>query len=383
MTKVKRTCPAKYAGRVPLTTDPTNPDTDGDGLLDGEEIDPAIKWSEKRYYSAEIGEFVVDREYFFTMYSDPNNPDTDGDGIDDEWDMNPLVDIDPNFTVIDNIENYGIDYLISDEYQKIMERAEESYDSIESDWNDGLKDEFINYLMSIGGATPLSMFVLEFDSNLSIGATPNGAEALFHYLQNDGSDVCVMLSIPLGLVKTQRKKYYDQMNSFFNMAEDTIKPGNTYSFATTKTPDETWFVNYHEKSAASLQIANDWWLTFGGAYNALVAEVSGFEGSDNKMHYTAKIKYYIYDYYDWDNENEKGLADLHKYGKAKSFMITGSYSFDINWIEGKRYPTTVDGEYPLSTTEFDGINDNGALKNAYDYGNKYYDNVNGIVYPYG
>ncbi len=37
---------------MPLTTDPTNPDTDGDGLLDGEEIDPAIRWSEKRYYLA-------------------------------------------------------------------------------------------------------------------------------------------------------------------------------------------------------------------------------------------------------------------------------------------------------------------------------------------
>ena len=122
------------------------------------------------------------------------------------------------------------------------------------------------------------------------------------------------------------------------------------------------------------------WLTFGGAYNALTAEVSSYKGADNKIHYVANINYYIYDFYDWDDKQEKQLANLHKYGKAKSFRIIGGYSINIDWIEGKRYPMSVNSDFPLDNTEFDGINDNFALKNAYEYANKYYDRINGIVY---
>ncbi len=306
--------------------------------------------------------------------------DDDGDGIPNKDDKSPTEPIDNNFKVIDNIHAIKIDDLISDEYQSKIKKAEETYGSKKSDWNDGLKDIISNYIMAVGGVTPLSTLILEHEQGFSIGATPNGANVLFHYLQNDGGDVYIVLSIPLGLVKTQRTQYYNQINSFFNMVENTVKPEKTYSFSTTTNPDKTWFVNYHEKSAATQQIADDWWLTFGGAYNALTAEVSSYKGADNKIHYVANINYYIYDFYDWDDKQEKQLANLHKYGKAKSFRIIGGYSINIDWIEGKRYPMSVNSDFPLDNTEFDGINDNFALKNAYEYANKYYDRINGIVY---
>ena len=56
-------------------TDPTNPDTDGEGLLDGEEI--------KIYYT------------------DPTNEDTDGDGIDDKNDENPNDPSSPGTTQVE------------------------------------------------------------------------------------------------------------------------------------------------------------------------------------------------------------------------------------------------------------------------------------------
>ena len=86
--------------------------------------------------------------------------------------------------------------------------------------------------------------------------------------------------------------------------------------------------------------------------------------------------------YDWDETQEEDLANLHKYGKAKSFMCIGRYSFQLTWIEGARFPKNVDASqdnYDLSITSFDGIDDNEALKNAYDYGVKYYNNLNGGV----
>ncbi len=306
--------------------------------------------------------------------------DSDGDGIINMWDASPDAAIDPNFKVINDSESYGIDYLISEAYQKVIAEGKENYKSIEADWNDGLKDELLNYCGSLGGFTIFSRLILHFgeifDSGIKFGATPHGANALFHYLQGSGEDFLVKLSIPLGLHKTQRTQYYNQLNSFFDMTEQTIKPGHIYSFATTTNPDEKWSINYGNRYAISEQVADDWWLTFGGANNALVAEVSCNEEVDGNMHYTAKIKYYIYDYYDWDDTDEEELANLHKYGKAQNFRTVGGYSFTIEWIEGKRYPIAVNSLYPLSTTEFDGINDGLALKNAYDYGKKYYDDFN-------
>ncbi|MBS7366024.1 MAG: VWA domain-containing protein [Oscillospiraceae bacterium] len=360
---------------TPIETNIYKEDTDEDGLWDDEEV---IFDRETFITGLEIGVCTEG----ITFFANPTEQHSDTDGIEDERDKSPLANIDSNFIIIDDIENYGIDYLISDAYQENINKANETHGSIECDWNDGLKDELLNYFMSLGGMTPLSTLLMEIDTGFAMGATPNGANALFHYLQNDGNDLYISLSTPLGLVKTQRRQYYNQINSFFDMVEDTVKSGNTYSFSTTTTPDQTWFVDYHEKSADTQQIADDWWLTFGGAYNALTAEVSSYLDVNNQMHYTAKINYYVYDLYDWDGKDEEELANLHKYGKAKSFRIIGSYSIDIDWIEGKRYPTAVNDEYPLNITEFDGIDDNSALKNAYDYGNKYYDDVNGFVYPF-
>ena len=56
------------------TTDPNNPDTDGDGISDGEEA----------------GEMIVtaDGKIFFIIRSDPNSTDGDGDGISDVLELN-------------------------------------------------------------------------------------------------------------------------------------------------------------------------------------------------------------------------------------------------------------------------------------------------------
>ncbi|MCD7811636.1 MAG: VWA domain-containing protein, partial [Ruminococcus sp.] len=59
-----------------FVTDPTNPDSDGDGLLDGEEI---------IFHYDELTGTVT-----FTMTSDPRLVDTDGDGLSDTCDPNPL-----------------------------------------------------------------------------------------------------------------------------------------------------------------------------------------------------------------------------------------------------------------------------------------------------
>ena len=74
-----------------------NPDTDGDGLLDGEEIVMHNNWS--------TGTVT------FTMVSDPNLVDTDGDGLSDNQDSDPLF---PNSQI--NEENTQQLLDVFDEY---------------------------------------------------------------------------------------------------------------------------------------------------------------------------------------------------------------------------------------------------------------------------
>lgn len=55
-----------------IYTDPNNPDSDGDGLLDGEEI---------KHISS------PNNIYCFIMKSDPNKKDSDGDGLNDDTEL--------------------------------------------------------------------------------------------------------------------------------------------------------------------------------------------------------------------------------------------------------------------------------------------------------
>ena len=76
-----------------IGTDPNNPDTDGDGLKDGEEVnvyttDPLNKDTD--------GDGLSDGEEVKTYNTNPNNPDTDGDGLKDGEEVkthrtNPLM----------------------------------------------------------------------------------------------------------------------------------------------------------------------------------------------------------------------------------------------------------------------------------------------------
>lgn len=80
-------------------TDPTNPDTDGDGILDGEDRDPLVN---PRAFG------IADR--IIVRYQAEDNPDIDQDGLGNGMDMgNDLLPTEapdlPSFQVIDNPAN--------------------------------------------------------------------------------------------------------------------------------------------------------------------------------------------------------------------------------------------------------------------------------------
>ena len=72
-------------GKIIYGCDPTNPDSDNDGLLDGEEINPSPIYSEKED-NGWLGLkklFGINKVqgYYFEMNSNPNSKDSDGDGL--------------------------------------------------------------------------------------------------------------------------------------------------------------------------------------------------------------------------------------------------------------------------------------------------------------
>ena len=69
-----------------IFTDPTNPDTDGDGLLDGEEIDPTPYLKTVPVIERDpsfCGPVLTQSSYYFKANSDPRKKDSDGDGYAD------------------------------------------------------------------------------------------------------------------------------------------------------------------------------------------------------------------------------------------------------------------------------------------------------------
>ena len=91
------------SGRI-IYTDPTDDDTDDDGLLDGQEILPKvkIKSAEDLVGTARIKyyEFLNGTNYYFVMASDPTSVDSDDDGLLDNqrvfYDGKVMVPIDPH-----------------------------------------------------------------------------------------------------------------------------------------------------------------------------------------------------------------------------------------------------------------------------------------------
>jgi eukaryotic-like serine/threonine-protein kinase len=75
-------------------TDPDNPDTDGDGLLDGEEV---LTWGTNPLNRDTDGDGLLDGDEVHIYKTSPTNPDTDGDGIPDGVEVAMGTDpLDPN-----------------------------------------------------------------------------------------------------------------------------------------------------------------------------------------------------------------------------------------------------------------------------------------------
>lgn len=91
-------------------TDPLDPDTDGDGISDGDEV---LRYRTDPLNPDSDEDGLTDYEELYVYGTDPNNPDTDGDGFTDgqeiEMGTDPLDPTDPPFITELHQVNFAFD----------------------------------------------------------------------------------------------------------------------------------------------------------------------------------------------------------------------------------------------------------------------------------
>jgi|GEM_PF-3193815 len=311
---------------------------------------------------------ILDTTLVLPIHSNPAHKDSDGDGLTDDMDTKPLKKFyDEHFKLVDSYD-YHYSNLISERYREISEKTNSLYASIV-----GTKTENIAYsakkelmgLMALGGFTPLSGIINNGLS--STGSTPNAAKILLHYIGNSGEDYEIKnFAHAVALSYKQRFEYYNDMNYFMDMVEKNTIPNNTYLFSTVTDKGRTWGVSYYGIYRSAIDV--DWYLTVGGGQNALVSEVTCTKNEKGTYSYSAKVKFYLLDYYDWDSKDESNANALHLYGFAQAFFSYGCYETIIEWTEGSRFPKyKFDSQVDVNELVFDGVNDWGLLL-AYSFG---------------
>ena len=325
--------------------------------------------------------------------SDPTKSDTDGDSLCDDRDLYPLSKFSNVFVIIDD---YDINYMevCPKSYYEDIKKLDYWYDYYNNpcegfhDENDETFKKYIKYskserqdmiqkgdfflrLMGAGGNIPVAGKVYKsFDdlfsenSDCSVGQLKDAAEAVGHYLENTGVTLFYN-NYPTSIITTvrQKSKYCNLMNKLFDLAENTLI--NNDSIVVMSNPamdpdkmDNNFGITYDNSSNNVFEI--NWYNTIGSGKNSIVSKISSYV-EDGKQKYEAEVKFYIFDTYDFFDKNgndHEDFAILHLNGNARCFLGYGVYQTKITWNKGERFPT----ENIKTGTDFGVIKDEGITK---------------------
>lgn len=335
-------------------TDPEVQDCDDDGLIDGKEVSiDNIRSKVVEVYDGYSGKTTYSSVYF-TYNSDPCKADTDGDGLRDDKDAMPRNKFNENFQVIEDYNMDCMDLYSSDYINKFKD-----YDSFYNQGSFSNISERFKYeaiwekvaILATGGTTPFSSPI----NGGAFGATPNAAKALYHFLDNTGSPYYISNLIDAILrTRQMRFTYYNLLNDYMNLVEETVKENEKYIFSTT--PEADYSTSYYNSHIDANEM--DWYLTIGACQNCLISDVESFK-KDNLTFYKANVKFVMLDVYKWSNDSSEGdLFDLNYYGLARIFKSYGCYETTITWKKGSRYPNLSDfSVVDLSQVDHEGISD--------------------------
>ena len=159
---------------------------------------------------------------------------------------------------------------------------------------------------------------------------PNASDFMGHYLEGSGEiyelDVEDFLED-----KTAKENMYKDVNAALRATEIMYSDGEKN-------------IIYQVEESLHHNLTGDWKYSVGSYFTSV--EIYNIKESTilGCTYYTAKIKYVVQDFYNWDSNDNNDIsitsvspADLHQLhvnGEAQEFLTYGEIEFEIKWVKG-------------------------------------------------
>lgn len=180
---------------------------------------------------------------------------------------------------------------------------------------------------------PYSSLQMKQNSTASAGMTSplfmTCADALGHFLDNIGTDIywSELFMLHSRITEQGSENYNREFDKVVDFAKDVMKDHTTLTLVSTKQ-----FKAYENDLGLSWTLVSDinWLATLGGCSGYMAAEIAR-----NGEKYTVSTKYTLYDYYDWELEDDRTfiwplsnqrLGQMNAIGVACDFLQYGTYS---------------------------------------------------------
>lgn len=332
---------------VTITLEKDDPDSDNDGLLDGDEI------VDLNYeYNADKTKVIVTGK----ILSNPLKEDSDDDGILDADDPEPYK----HFGLFNNNVDFKLTDSVKVPYNSAIESAKQvtiqDYNKI---WReraaDTIDNEYLEALYILNIQTRAYMllgFAYGADGVLALASGMSGKQLhindgcyfLAYYLSCLGGYVEYDGTFPAVGDSNGLEKYNSYVDKLLNVCESGTKEGKAITFTQIDSACGDTPINY---CANGLQTLN-YWLAVKGGHIGMAGECS-YDG----LYYNLNLIYCIQDYYDFYYEDPKGgqdsiglvnndeMAFLKLFGAAENFENCGVYHVNIRWTKGQSLSEAV------------------------------------------
>lgn len=323
---------------VEIKTDKNNPDTDGDGLLDGEEV------VELNYeYNATKTQVIVRGK----ILSNPFEQDSDGDGLLDADDPEPNKHFG---TYLSGNIDFKLTDTITTPYNSAIEAAkavtmsdyQRIYDERKPSW---ISNEYEDAIYILGIKTKARLMLSASyvgDATLIIAGGLSGQDIdinagcyfLTYYLANIGGYEQYDGEFPAIKDENGLDCYNRYVNYLLNVCESGTKEGHTLKFTQIDAACGDTSVNYCPISFSTF----NYWLAIKGGHIGMTGTCT-YDG----IYYSLDLYYCIQDYYDFYYDDPAGgqdsvgpvsndeMAYLVLYDEAEPFENCGVYHVNIKW----------------------------------------------------
>lgn len=311
----------------------------------------------------------------------PISPDYDNDGIPNEFDPKSEEVFDNRFELVNkyNADPYDLfpDYVLHGK-EKYGESSDDYYDLLYDKWYNSeyqiakranntekmseikkkyLGTEVFEHVLSFAGLLLGEVSGINLERYLDKTLEHNEVEKLSPRVAD----------LAIGDSKGGRFGFYTCMNLFFQCAEDTVIQGCNNKALSSKTTYHTllpgssiWNVNsksfiedYIIKSPKTIE---EWDILLGLSdySNAIVSDNISCYEKKRKIYYSAKVRYYILDLYDYTGL--KYLGVLNNVGLACPYLYSSCKEMDLTWEKGARFPSYSSySEVELHNTSYPNI----------------------------